>query len=119
MKWSVLLVFCLLPGCASTPPPPPEEQPPPAVVPAGEPAPAPRPEAPPPPRDPSVPPPEVEPGCLPNCAMIHGKCQALVDPGPAFDGEEQTEEIGPGGPRGAPEQIVKPCPAHCCRDQVD
>lgn len=112
MRWLVLA--CLFLGCATTPPPPPPGPPPgPAALPA---APAAAPEAS-PGRDPSQPPPEVEAGCLPNCAMIHGKCQALVDPGPAFDKEQEpTDEITPGEKR---EELVKPCAPHCCRGQVD
>ena len=117
MRLPALLACSLLLGCASTPPPPPEAAPRPEQAPPPAAAPA-TPEARPPEPDPSRPPPEVQAGCLPNCAMVHGKCQSLVDPGPAFDGEgEETEEIGP-GPRPA-EQMVKPCPPHCCRGQVD
>lgn len=108
------LLACLFVGCATTPPPP-DPGPPsgPAAAQPGDVAPAPAP----PERDPSRPPPEVEAGCLPNCAMIHGKCQALVDPGPAFDKEEEpTDEITPGEKR---EELVKPCAPHCCRGQVD
>jgi hypothetical protein len=47
--------------------------------------------------------------------MVHGKCQALVDPGPTFDGEEETEEIGPGPKRR--DKIVRPCEPRCCRGQ--
>lgn len=101
-------------GCASAPPPPPEQ--PPAAAPVATPPP----EAPPPAEtapDPSKPPPEVQAGCLPECAMVHGKCQALVDSGPTFDGEEETEEIGPGPKRSVRKRIVKPCEPRCCRGQ--
>jgi len=116
MRWLALLA-CLFLGCATTPPPPPTGPTPgPAASPPAEPAAAPE-ASPAPERDPSQPPPEVEAGCLPNCAMVHGKCQALVDPGPAFDGDEQTDEIGPGAKPA--EELVKPCAPHCCRGQVD
>lgn len=112
-----LLPLALILGCASTPPPPPEQPPAAAPVstpPPGAPAPATGGE---PAPDPSKPPPEVQAGCLPECAMVHGKCQALVDSGPTFDGEEETEEIGPGPKRSVRKQIVKPCESRCCRGQ--
>jgi len=118
MKCSIPLALSLFVlGCVSQPTPPPESAPPP------EPAPAVAPEAPPPtqpqappPRDPSKPPPEVEAGCLPECTMVAGKCQALVHPGPVND-EQEAEEIGPGAK--PQEKLVRPCAAHCCRGQDD
>jgi hypothetical protein len=114
---SLALLFVLASGCASQPVPPPEAAPPPEPMAA----PAVQPETPPPaqpqappPRDPSQPPPEVEAGCLPECTMVAGKCQALVHPGPIND-EQEPETIGP-GPKPA-EKLVKPCAAHCCRGQ--
>jgi len=115
--FAVLCLFsALVIGCASAPLPPPE-QPPASGTPASTPQdtltptsgtvePAP---------DPSKPPPEVQAGCLPECAMVHGKCQALVHPGPTFDGEEETEEVGPGPKR--KQSLVKPCEPRCCSGQ--
>lgn len=115
----VPVLALLLAGCGSSQQPPPEDPrgPAPAATPEAPPA---RPAAP-PPRDPSQPPPEVEAGCLPECTWVAGKCQALVDPGPAFGGDgdidseqEREEEISPGPKK---QRLVRPCQPHCCREQ--
>jgi hypothetical protein len=116
MKWVSLFMLSFLVSCASAPPPPPEHPPPsgPASTPPADPA-APAPATPAEP-DPSRPPPEVKAGCLPECAMVHGKCQALAHPGSTFDGEEEpTDEVGPGPKRR--EKMVTPCDPSCCQGQ--
>lgn len=123
ISFGLILALLALAQCAGPQQPPPEDPggPAPATAPQAAPAETPaRPPAP-PARDPSRPPPEVEAGCLPECTWVAGKCQALVDPGPAFGGEEgaedekeKEEEIGPGQKR---EKLVRPCKPHCCREQ--